>query len=173
MLWHSYGGGGGSLVVLVPILVMAAGQLAGGLAWLALSGEDAPDLVASAPVTGAAVLRAKVEAVFVAVALPLAPLVAAMAWGAPALAVVTIVGAACAAAGASAVQYVFRVRGKRSNFRRRQTASRIATFAEAFVSISIAASAGLAAAGSWLALVPMAIAAGLVLACRALATSAA
>ncbi len=178
MLWHSYGGGsdggrGGNLVVLVPVLVMAAGQLAGGLAWLALSGEDAPDLVATAPVTEAAVLRAKIEAVFVAVALPLVPLVAAMAWAAPALAVVTSLGAACAAAGASAVQYVFRARGKRSNFSRRQTASRVATFAEAFVSIAVAASAGLAAAGFWLAVVPMAVAAGLILACRALAPPAA
>ena len=35
---------------LVPVIVMAAGQLGGGLAWLAVSGEDAPDLVATAPV---------------------------------------------------------------------------------------------------------------------------
>jgi len=42
--------GTGALVVLVPVLVMAAGQLAGGLAWLAISGEDAPDLVATAPI---------------------------------------------------------------------------------------------------------------------------
>ena len=50
LLWRSYGEGTGALVVLVPVLVMAAGQLAGGLAWLAISGEDAPDLVATAPV---------------------------------------------------------------------------------------------------------------------------
>ena len=45
LLWRSFADGAGSLVVLVPVLVMAAGQLAGGLAWLAISGEDAPDLV--------------------------------------------------------------------------------------------------------------------------------
>ena len=38
-------------VVLIPVVVMAAGQLAGGLAWLSISGEDAPDLVASAPIS--------------------------------------------------------------------------------------------------------------------------
>src|SRR3954462_1918473 len=37
LLWRSYGEGTGALVVLVPVLVMAAGQLAGGLAWLAIS----------------------------------------------------------------------------------------------------------------------------------------
>ena len=51
LLWRSFGDGDGALVVLVPVLVMAAGQLAGGLAWLAISGEDAPDLVATAPVS--------------------------------------------------------------------------------------------------------------------------
>ena len=50
MLWQSFGDGTGALLLLVPVLVMAAGQLAGGLAWLAISGEDAPDLVATAPV---------------------------------------------------------------------------------------------------------------------------
>ena len=49
LLWRSFEGSE-ALLVLVPVLVMAAGQLAGGLAWLAISGEDAPDLVASAPV---------------------------------------------------------------------------------------------------------------------------
>jgi ABC-2 type transport system permease protein len=33
-------------VVLVPMIVMAAGHLGGGLAWLSMSGEDAPDLSA-------------------------------------------------------------------------------------------------------------------------------
>ena len=50
LLWKSFAHGGGALVLLVPVLVMAAGQLAGGLSWLAISGEDAPDLVATAPV---------------------------------------------------------------------------------------------------------------------------
>ena len=45
-----FGKESGAYVVVVPVLVMAAGQLAGGLAWLAISGEDAPDLVATAPV---------------------------------------------------------------------------------------------------------------------------
>ncbi len=48
-----------ALVVLVPVLVMAAGQLAGGLAWLAISGEDAPDLVATAPIAARSLHRAR------------------------------------------------------------------------------------------------------------------
>ncbi len=53
LLWRGWGEGSGAVVVLVPVLVMAAGQLAGGLAWLAISGEDAPELVATAPVSAA------------------------------------------------------------------------------------------------------------------------
>ena len=59
LLWHNYGQAGGA-IVLVPVLVMASGQLAGGLAWLTISGEDAPDLVRSAPVQPGRLLRAKV-----------------------------------------------------------------------------------------------------------------
>src|SRR6185437_16004421 len=38
LLWRSFHEGSTALVVLVPVVVMAAGQLAGGLAWLSISG---------------------------------------------------------------------------------------------------------------------------------------
>src|SRR5262249_3782051 len=66
-LWKSFGSGADALVLLVPVLVMGAGQLAGGLAWLAISGEDAPDLVATAPVAPRDIIRAKIEAVLGAI----------------------------------------------------------------------------------------------------------
>ena len=71
LLWRSFEAGGGAVNLLVPVLVMAAGQLSGGLAWLTISGEDAPDLVATAPVPAGFVLRAKVEAVLGIIALDL------------------------------------------------------------------------------------------------------
>lgn len=149
LLWRDYGTAGDGLLVLVPILVMAAGQLAGGLAWLAISGEDAPDLVASAPVPSSAVLRAKIEAVALAVCVPIVPIVLALALTQPFVAAVTLFGAALATAGAGTIQYLFRKQAKRSNFRRRQTSSRFATFAEAFLSISFAGASALAAAHAW------------------------
>ena len=76
MLWINYGHSAGAFVVVVPVLVMASGQLAGGLAWLAISGEDAHDLVVTAPVSPRAVLLAKIEAVLVIIAIVLAPLLA-------------------------------------------------------------------------------------------------
>ncbi len=152
LLWRNFGSGLGSLTILVPVLVMAAGQLAGGLAWLAVSGEDAPDLVASAPIDPRAIILAKIEAVLAAIALITAPLVISLALAAPRLGLIAALGIAAAAASATLIQIWFRAQAKRSAFRRRQTSSRIATFSEAFASISWAGSAGLAAAGSWHAL---------------------
>jgi ABC-2 type transport system permease protein len=153
MLWRSFAEGTAGVVLLVPVLVMAAGQLAGGLAWLAISGEDAPDLVASAPVPAQQILRAKIEAVMGAVGIVFAPFLIALAFAAPASTIVAALGIAAAGAAATTIQLWFRAQAKRSHFRRRQTSSRIATFAEAFSSIAWAGTAALAAAGSWLAVV--------------------
>ena len=154
LLWRSFREGATALVVLVPVVVMAAGQLAGGLAWLSISGEDAPDLVATAPVTARALLWAKIEAVMGAIAVIFAPLVLALALASPWAAGVTAAGVLVAAAAATDVQLCFRVQARRSQFRRRQTSSRVATFAEAFSSISWAATAALVAAGTILAIGP-------------------
>jgi ABC-2 type transport system permease protein len=165
LLWRSFEGSE-ALLVLVPVLVMAAGQLAGGLAWLAISGEDAPDLVASAPVPARQIVRAKIEAVMGAVGLVFAPFIAALALLSPFHAAVSAIGIIIAAASATQIQLWFRAQAKRSLFRRRQVSSRIATFAEAFSSISWAGTAALAAAAIWLAMFAAAIAIGILLGAR-------
>jgi ABC-2 type transport system permease protein len=149
LLWRNFGADAGIDLLLVPVLVMAAGQLAGGLAWLAISGEDAPELVATAPVAPGWIMRAKIEAVLLAVALVFAPFALAFALVAPPAALVTAWFAALAAISATTIQYWFRSQAKRSQFRRRHTSSRMATFAEAFSSIGWAGTAALAAYGSW------------------------
>ena len=154
LLWRSFNDGSGAYQLLVPVLVMAAGQLAGGLAWLAISGEDSPDLVASAPVPSGFVVRAKIEAVLGVIAVIFAPLVAALAVASPWHALVTAVGIVIAAAAATSIQLWFRTQARRSQFRRRQVSSRLATFAEAFSSIGWAATAAVAAASLSLAIAP-------------------
>jgi ABC-2 type transport system permease protein len=152
LLWRNFADDSGALLLLVPVLVMAAGQLAGGLAWLAISGEDAPDLMASAPVAAGTIVRAKIEAVMGGIAIVFAPFLAAIAFSSPYHAGVAAGGIIVAAASSTAIQFWFRALAKRSHFRRRQTASRVATFAEAFSSIAWAATAAVAAAGSAIAL---------------------
>jgi ABC-2 type transport system permease protein len=169
LLWRSFREGASGFILLVPVLVMAAGQLGGGLAWLSISGEDAPDLVATAPVTQRRIIWAKIEAVMQAIALVFAPFVAALAFAAPRAALVAGLGVLVSAASATLVQFCFRVQARRSQFRRRQTSSRIATFAEAFSSIAWAATAALTAAGTWVALMPAVIAIGILAGVRAIA----
>jgi len=153
LLWRSFAFGGNASAICVPVLIMAAGQLAGGLAWLTISGEDAPDLVASAPVLASRLLLAKIEAVMGAIALVFCPFVIALGFISPLGAVVAALGIAAAAISATAIQLWFRSQAKRSQFRRRHTSSRIATYAEAFSSISWAATGAMAASGSWLAVI--------------------
>ena len=158
LLWRDMGQEAGAVVLLAPVLVMAFGQLSGGLAWLAISGEDAPDLVATAPTTASSILRAKIEAVLAVIAAVSAPFVAAMAFISLWSAAACVTGIALASASAIATQLWFKSNSRRSQFRKRQTATKIATLTEAFSSIFWAAAAGFAAAGSWFALIFVALA---------------
>jgi ABC-2 type transport system permease protein len=144
MLWRSFADSSAAIVLITPVIVMAAGQLAGGLSWLTISGEDAADLVATAPLPPARVIRAKIEVVLITIGVIFAPLIAALIFASPLQAAVTASCVIVAAASATAIQLWFRVQARRSQFRRRQTSSRLATFAEAFSSIGWAATAALA-----------------------------
>jgi ABC-2 type transport system permease protein len=146
MLWRSFADSTLAIVLITPVVVMAAGQLAGGLAWLTISGEDAADLVTSAPLSPSRMIRTKIEVVLIAIGLMFAPLIFALLFASLPQAVVTALGVIVAAASATAIQLWFRVQARRSQFRRRQTSSRLATFAEAFSSIGWAATGALALA---------------------------
>jgi ABC-2 type transport system permease protein len=144
LLWRSFGDSSVVIVLITPVVVMAAGQLAGGLGWLTISGEDAPDLATTAPLLPSQLIRAKIEVVLLVIGALFAPLVMALLFASPQQAAVTAIGVTVAAASATAIQLWFRVQARRSQFRRRQTSSRLATFAEAFSSIGWAATAALA-----------------------------
>lgn len=153
-LWVSYGQSAGTYVVVIPAAVMAAGQLAGGLAWLAISGEDAHDLVVTAPIRQRAVLLAKIEAILSVIAAIFAPILLFVGLASWELAGVTALFVAIAAGASTAIQLWFRVPMRRAMFRRRQVASRVATISEALSSIMWAGTAVLAAGQQWLALLP-------------------
>ncbi len=98
--WKSSELPGAPSMGLAPMLAMLAGQLASGLVWITISGEDAPDLVASAPVLKQQVLRAKILAATLPVGLIiLVPLIFLMRQS---LAVGALTALACAIAALSA-----------------------------------------------------------------------
>lgn len=154
LLWVNFGSDNSGFFIVVPVLVMASGQLAGGLAWLAISGEDAHDLVATAPLSPSIILRAKIESVLAVIAIVMAPILMLLAFASWQMALVTALFSALATGTATAIQLWFRVVAKRSMFRRRQTASRAATLSEAFSSILWAGTGALAAIGSLFAILP-------------------
>jgi ABC-2 type transport system permease protein len=84
----------------------------------------------------------------------------------PFAALVTALGIVLSAGSATAVQMWFRAQARRSMFRRRQVSSRAATITEALAAIMWAGTAGLAAAGSWLALFTALVAIGVLAAAR-------
>jgi len=149
LLSRNFGTAADSITMVVLVLVTVSGQLAGGLAWLTISGEDAPDLVASAPLPRGGALRAKVEAVMGAMAMIFAPILLVVAFVSPRGAYIAAAGVALATASSVRIQMWFRSQARRSHFRRRHTSSRIATFAEAFSSFAWAGAAGLAVSGAW------------------------
>ena len=155
LLYVNYGSNHGIVYVVVPVIVMAVGQLAGGLAWITISGEDAHELIDTAPVGDRTVLRAKVEAVLAVVAMILAPFAAVLALISWEVVFWLLVGGALSASSAVLIQLWFRSQANRSVFRRRQTSSRAATLCEALVSILWAATAGTAMADVKFAIVPV------------------
>lgn len=154
MLWQGFGDEQSPAYVVIAVVVMAAGQLAGGLAWLAISGEDAPELVATAPISNMLVTRAKVEAVLIAVGVVVSPIVLLIAFLSVQTALIAIAMIGISSISATLIQLWFKKQASRSHFRKRQTSSKIATIAEAFSSILWAGTASLLAIGTYLAIIP-------------------
>jgi ABC-2 type transport system permease protein len=116
MLWKSHIGAVPSAWL---VLVLVSGNLAGGLAWLAVSGEDARELVSGAPLRSFDVLRAKIEAALLPVALALLVPIA-LAWRADAwLSLTLAVGCTGAAITGALLHALYPTEGKRSEFNRR------------------------------------------------------
>jgi ABC-2 type transport system permease protein len=117
VLWRQPGGAGR-----VPWLwlgmILVSGTLATALAWITIAAEDAPELLAAAPLTRAMVVRAKIEAAL----LPLAPL-----WLLPLLALgrthlwfaVSLALCAFGCSVSTALLQVHRPAGKRDAFKSR------------------------------------------------------
>jgi ABC-2 type transport system permease protein len=140
-------------------LVFVASQISANLAWIAISGEDAPELIASAPVTLQRVRLAKLASALVPLVVLLAMPVGVLAWFAPGAAVISSVGIACAALSSALINIWYEKPGQRKHFRRRGSGSFVASLGEFFVGViwsatTVAANSGTpwAAAGAMLAL---------------------
>ncbi|MGN6278583.1 MAG: hypothetical protein ACTHM8_07655 [Sphingomonas sp.] len=121
--------------------VTIAGQLVGSFAWLAVSAEEAPDLIAVAPVDKAEVDRAKLSAAL-AIAAPIAVLVPiGIAVSSPLGALIAILFTAAGGIVAGFIELKLGKPAPRSSFNRQRPGSfvtRILTLIESFVLGAIA-----------------------------------
>lgn len=148
-------------------LVLVAGQVAGSLAWITVSAEDAPDLLASAPAPVRMIRRAKMAAAGLPVAVMLLPFLVPLVVLKPLAGVAAILGATSAITATCLINIWWQRPAKRSEFQQRRRASWFVTVAEVVVGLLLgAATASLAAGFVLWSLIPAAVSALAVLALR-------
>jgi ABC-2 type transport system permease protein len=117
-------------LALAPTIVVIAAQVSASLAWLMVSGEDAPELMASAPVHASEVDRAKLTAValpvFIIVALPLVGLTI-VSWR---IALLTALFATAGAASTALLNFWHPMPGNRRGMLRRHSQSKLIALVE-------------------------------------------
>jgi ABC-2 type transport system permease protein len=156
ILWRSGGPTGTVGVAFTPALVVIAAQLAGALSWIALSAEDAPDFLTTAPVSRAVVERAKIAAIGQPIALILSLPLAALAFASPWAGFCALLFGAGAIASSALVNLWRQAPSRRGLVLRRHAQSKLVGMMEHLVSILWAVATAAAVIGSWATLVPLA-----------------
>jgi ABC-2 type transport system permease protein len=162
ILWRNGGATGSVGVAFAPSIVVIAAQLAGSLAWIALSGEDAPEFLATAPVTRGEIERRKIETIATPIVLFLAAPLAGLAVASPWSALLAGLFAAGAGVSTALLNLWRQAPARRSMVLRRHSQSKLVGMIEHLLSILWAVGAVMAIIGSWTALAPIVLA-GLVL----------
>lgn len=145
---------------------MLAGQLAGSVAWITMSAEDAPQLLASSPISIRQFWRAKM-AISMGVALTLVlPLMVAFAFVDVRGAIYGAVGAMASAAATTMINLWLQKPARRSQFRRALSSNPAATLVEAFTSLAIAAAVGITVGGLGFGWIPALVALALIASAR-------
>jgi len=158
VLWRNGGATGSPGVVFAPLIVVVGAQLAGSLAWLALSGEDAPDLLRAAPVSPGRIERHKIEAILAPVAIVLCGPVVALALVSPWSGFWAGLFTLGASVSAALLNLWRQSPSRRSRVLQRHSQSKIVGMIEHVLSIVWAVGAAMAVMGSWSALIPVAAA---------------
>lgn len=158
ILWRNGGVTGSPGMVFTPLIVVVGAQLAGSLAWLALSGEDAPDLLRAAPIAASRIERHKLQAILMPIALLLAGPVVALAFVAPWAALWAALFTLGASLSTALLNLWRQSPSPRGMVLRRHSQSKIVGLIEHLLSIVWTIGAVMAVMGHWSALVPVALA---------------
>jgi ABC-2 type transport system permease protein len=155
VIWRSHGPDSPIALAVAPCVVVIAAQISASLAWLAVSSEDAPDFLASAPVSSSQVEKRKLEAIFVPLALVLAVPCLGLAWVEPGAAFQTMLFAVGAAASTALLNIWRPHPGRRTDVMRRHQQSKIVGLMEHMLSLCWAVAIVMAVLGSMIATLPI------------------
>ena len=154
----AFAGSGSQASLLAPMTVILAGNLASGLVWITLRAEDAPDLIASAPVSPRSWFWAKLLAALTPVALILLLPLAALASQSGAAALAAAAGCALASTGAVLLAVSMEGNGSRKDFAKRHKRSLLAGIAEPVSHVAWGGATALVLSASLWAIAPAALA---------------
>lgn len=144
-----------------PALVVIAAQITASLAWLTVSGEDAPELIATAPAPRGYVEWAKLSAIALPVAVILAVPLAGLAYLEPGTALATGLLSIGAAASTAMLNFWHPMPGNRRGMLRRHSQSKLIGLAEHGLALLWALATVLVLLRTPIALIPIIAVAGL------------
>lgn len=148
VIWRSQGPNGSMAISVAPAVVVIASQIAASLAWLTISSEDAPEFLATAPVTRKTIEWRKLEAIALPLACFLAAPLAALAFSSLELALYTGLFAAGAAASTAFLNFWHPMPGRRVAVLRRHSQSKLVAVLEHLLALLWAVAMVLAVLGS-------------------------
>jgi ABC-2 type transport system permease protein len=153
-------------IALAPAIVVIAAQIAASLAWITVSGEDAPELISAAPVRRAQVERAKITAIGVPILVILALPLAGLAFVSPTVALLVIPFIAAASVCTTLLNLWHPMPGNRRGMLRRHSQSKVMALVEHLMALLWAVAIFLAVLSSAWAALPIALALLLLASCR-------
>jgi ABC-2 type transport system permease protein len=123
---------GGSVRAVTPLFVLIATTLAGNLAWLTVAAEDAPELIASSPVSPKRLAWTKVFAAVIPVWVLVLPIIVLAGLQVPLTAMITSCCVLGGTLSVAAMQVWYPQRGQRGDLKRRARASLFISLLEFF-----------------------------------------
>lgn len=148
-------------IALTPLIVVLAAQIAASLAWITVSGEDAPELLATAPIAVASSSRAKLSAIALPLAVILAlPLLALATISIRAL-IYAVVFGSLAASSTALLNFWHPIAGSRRGLLRRHSQSKVIAVAEHGLALLWAVCVVTALVDLTISLIPMTVIAGI------------
>lgn len=158
IIWRSLGTQNAAAVSVAPAIVVIASQLSASLAWITISSEDAPEFLASAPVTRGEIEWRKLEAVALPLGLFLALPLVGLAFVSPTAALWAVVFAVCAASSTALLNLWHPMPGRRTMVMRRHSQSKLIGMMEHLLSLLWAVAMVLTVLGSVFAFLPIGLA---------------